>query len=67
MYEKIKKRLEKITIPKFEFDFLMQQNAQLIRQNRELQKYCNGRNTQPDDIYDSLGYAILNDYCEAAK
>ncbi len=67
MYETIKKKLKKISIPKFEFDFLMQQNAQLIRQNRELQKYCNGRNTRPQDIYDSLGYAILSDYCGATK
>lgn len=63
MYEKIKKKLEKITISKMEFDFLIQQNKQLIRQNRELQKYCNGKNTRPQDIYDSLGYAIIADYC----
>ncbi len=59
----VKRNIEMVTIPKFEFDFLMQQNAQLIKQNRDLQKYCNGRNTRPDDIYDSLGFAVLNKYC----
>lgn len=67
MYEKIKNKLEKISVLKIEFDFLMQQNARLIRQNRELQKYCNGRNTRPQNIYDSLGNAILVDYCGVTR
>ena len=61
-----KKSKTTIKVSKLDYEFLLQQNAQLCKQNRELQGYINGKSTHAD-IYDSLGGAIIADYCKGLK
>lgn len=57
-----KPKIETIKIPKLEYDFLLAQNQQLIKQNRDLQSYINGHSKNFVGIVNSLGNAILNKY-----
>ena len=59
--------LKKVIVPEFYLNFLTSQIADLIKQNRDLQRICYGKSTRPDDIYDSLGYAVLDYYCGDKK
>lgn len=59
----IKKNVKKVLVPEFYLKFLTAHNAELVKQNRDLQRICYGKSTRPQDIYDSLGYSVLNAYC----
>ena len=65
--QKIQKNLKKVIVPEFYLNFLTSHNAELVKQNKCLQRICYGQNTRPQNIYDSLGYAVLNDYCGDRK
>ena len=58
--------MEKVTISKIEYQFLLSQNAQLIKQNRELQIYVRGKSRRISHITDSLGASILDKYCPSS-
>ncbi len=59
--------MEKVTISKIEYQFLLSQNAQLIKQNRELQIYVRGKSRRISHITDSLGASILDKYIKGCE
>ena len=59
---KKKSKKETITILKIDYDFLIAQNKQLKRRNRELQTLLNGRNRGVTGVIDSIGKNVLDKY-----
>ena len=66
-FTEVKKNVKKVLVPEFYLTFLTSHNAELVKQNRDLQRICYGQSTRPQDIYDSLGYAVLDAYCGKKK
>ena len=59
---KKKSKKETITILKIDYDFLIAQNEQLKRRNRELQTLLNGRSRGVIGVIDSIGNTVLDKY-----
>lgn len=59
---KKKSKKETITILKIDYDFLIAQNEQLKRRNRELQTLLNGRSRGVIGVIDSIGKTVLDKY-----
>jgi hypothetical protein len=51
-----------ITISEIEYKFLLSQNAELIKQNRAMQRLLNGKSRCGITIKKSLGESILEKY-----
>lgn len=59
---KKKSKKETITILKIDYDFLIAQNEQLKKQNRELQTLLKGRSRGVIGVIDSIGKTVLDKY-----
>lgn len=59
---KKKSKKETITILKIDYDFLIAQNEQLKRRNRELQTLLKGRSRGVIGVIDSIGKTVLDKY-----
>ncbi len=59
---KKKSKKETITILKIDYDFLIAQNEQLKKRNRELQTLLKGRSRGVIGVIDSIGKTVLDKY-----
>lgn len=59
---KKKSKKEIITILKIDYDFLIAQNEQLKKRNRELQTLLKGRSRGVIGVIDSIGKTVLDKY-----
>nr|DAJ76602.1 MAG TPA: Homeobox associated leucine zipper [Caudoviricetes sp.] len=59
---KKKSKKETITILKIDYDFLIAQNENLKKRNRELQTLLKGRSRGVIGVIDSIGKTVLDKY-----
>lgn len=59
---KKKSKKETITILKIDYDFLIAQNEQLKKRNRELQTLLKARSRGVIGVIDSIGKTVLDKY-----
>lgn len=64
---KKKSKKETITILKIDYDFLIAQNEQLKKRNRELQTLLKGRSRGVIGVIDSIGKTVLDKYVERSN
>lgn len=62
-FSKVNLYKQSIELPILDYKFLVSQNQELLKQNRELQKLYRGK-SRSNDIINSLGMCILCYYCD---